>query len=153
MDDHSLIRRAESADASAIWQVERGTFSDPWSLAGIREMVEARATRTFVASSEGAIVGYVMARVSRPEGEILNLAVLPAHRRRGLGRTLLDTGLGWLEEHGAREVYLEVRESNAAALALYRARGFRPVGMRPDYYRNPREAALVLRCLLQASRQ
>ncbi len=153
MADLSRIRRADSADVSAIAAVEHGAFSDPWTLAGIREMVEASGNRAFVAEVSGEVVGYVLARAVRSEGEILNLAVLPPFRRRGLGGELLDAGLAWLEGDGAKEVYLEVRESNDSALALYRARGFRPVGMRTDYYRNPSEDALVLRRLLPGQRQ
>ncbi len=78
-------------------------------------------------------------------GEVLNLAVAPAWRRRGVARALLDQGLEVLSARGAGEVFLEVRVSNQAAQALYVAAGFRPTGMRADYYRNPREDALVLR--------
>ena len=148
MENHFHIRSAETPDAAAIWAVESRAFSDPWSLSGIGEMLESANTRTLVAEADGAVAGFLVARSIRDEGEILNLAVLPEHRRRGLGRELLTAGLDWLSKGGVREVYLEVRQSNAAALAMYRARGFRPVGVRTDYYRNPREDALVLRCLL-----
>jgi ribosomal-protein-alanine N-acetyltransferase len=86
-----------------------------------------------------------MARISGEEGEILNLAVLPRDRRQGIARRLLATGLEALLTEGVREAYLEVRESNEPAITLYRSAGFRPVGLRPDYYRNPPEDALVLR--------
>jgi ribosomal-protein-alanine N-acetyltransferase len=148
MENHFHIRSAETPDAAAIWAVESRAFSDPWSLSGIGEMLASANTRTLVAEAGGAVAGFLVARSIREEGEILNLAVLPEHRRRGLGRELLTAGLDWLSKGGVREVYLEVRQSNAAALAMYRARGFRPVGVRTDYYRNPREDALVLRCLL-----
>lgn len=148
MDERFRIRSAEISDAPAIWAVERLAFSDPWSLAGIGEMIRAANTTTLVVDTSGAVAGYLVARAVRDEGEILNLAVVPEHRRRGFGNELLTAGLAWLREAGAHEVYLEVRQSNAAALAMYRARGFRPVGVRTDYYRNPREDALVLRCLL-----
>lgn len=148
MENHFHIRSAETPDAAAIWAVESRSFSDPWSLSGIGEMLASANTRTLVAEADGAVAGFLVARSIREEGEILNLAVLPEHRRRGLGRELLTAGLDWLSKGGVREVYLEVRQSNAAALAMYRARGFRPVGVRTDYYRNPREDALVLRCLL-----
>jgi len=153
MENHFRIRSAEAADAAAIWAVERLAFTDPWSLAGIGEMIRAANHHTLVAETDGTVAGYLVARVVRDEGEILNLAVTPERRRRGVGRELLTAGLAWLEAGGAREVYLEVRESNDVALAMYRARGFRPVGLRADYYRNPREDALVLRCLLPPERE
>ena len=93
----------------------------------------------------GAVRGYLIGRDAAGSGEILNLAVDPDHRRRGIARALLDRGLAELARRGADEVFLEVRESNASAQQLYRGAGFRPVGVRADYYRQPREDALVLR--------
>jgi ribosomal-protein-alanine N-acetyltransferase len=77
--------------------------------------------------------------------------VVPEWRRRRIGRLLLDAGLEALLGRGAEEVFLEVRESNAGALALYQAAGFRAVGQRAAYYRSPREDALVLRTDLPAA--
>ncbi len=79
------------------------------------------------------------------EGEILNLAVAPRGRRRGLGRALVRGVLDALTSRAARAIYLEVRESNAPARALYAAHGFREVGRRKQYYRRPVEDAIVLR--------
>ena len=79
------------------------------------------------------------------EGEILNLAVAPAGRRRGLGRALVEAMLEALRTRGIRQVYLEVRESNSSARALYASRGFKEVGRRKAYYRRPVEDAIVLR--------
>ena len=79
------------------------------------------------------------------EGEILNLAVVPAGRRRGLGHALVHRILETLASRGARAIYLEVRESNAPARRLYAAHGFREVGRRKQYYRRPIEDAIVLR--------
>ena len=110
------------------------------------------SSRAFVAESDGERLGYVMARISGEEGEILNLAVLPKARRKGIARSLLDEALGSIAAAGVTEAYLEVRQSNGEAIALYQAQGFRPVGVRPDYYRDPREDALVLRAPLRARR-
>ena len=90
-------------------------------------------------------MGYLVGRDVAGSGEILNLAVAPEHRRAGVARALLDQGLELLRLRGAEEAFLEVRASNQAAMALYGGAGFRTVGMRADYYRNPREDALVLR--------
>lgn len=79
------------------------------------------------------------------EGEILNLAVSPAGRRHGLGRALVEQAVATLRERGVGQIYLEVRESNAPARALYAARGFKEVGRRKQYYRRPVEDAIVLR--------
>ncbi|MGE3618662.1 MAG: ribosomal protein S18-alanine N-acetyltransferase, partial [Gemmatimonadales bacterium] len=85
------------------------------------------------------------ARVIAGEAEILSVAVLPEARRRGIGARLLEETLGGLEARGVRAVFLEVRESNEAARRLYEDFGFRPVGIRADYYQKPREHAVVLR--------
>jgi [ribosomal protein S18]-alanine N-acetyltransferase len=145
MDEPYRIRRAERADVPALARIERRCFSDPWSERGILESIQSETTIALVAENEEGELGYLMARLSGEEGEILNLAVLPGYRRRGLGRRLLEQGLALLVGRGVREAYLEVRESNQAARDLYLGFGFRPVGMRPHYYRNPAEDALVLR--------
>jgi ribosomal-protein-alanine N-acetyltransferase len=152
MDEPFRIRRAEGADVSALTNIERRCFSDPWSEAGIRESIQSETTIALVAENLEGELGYLMARLSGEEGEILNLAVLPGHRRQGVGRRLLEQGLALLIGSGVREAYLEVRESNLAARDLYLGFGFRPVGMRPHYYRNPAEDALVLRARLEPVR-
>jgi len=148
MDARYLIRPASLADVTALAELERVCFSDPWTAAGIRETIQYETARAFVAQDDGRIVGYVMARISGEEGEILDLAVLPRLRRRGIGRQLLVAVWTALGSEGVRELFLEVRESNRAAIELYSGHGFRPVGLRPRYYRNPAEDALVLRAAL-----
>ncbi|HEX9760585.1 MAG TPA: N-acetyltransferase [Candidatus Acidoferrales bacterium] len=92
-----------------------------------------------------APVGFLAARFLPGECEILNLAVSTAARRRGAGSALvrqaLETALAW----GAKTVWLEVRESNTAAIAFYMRQGFVPAGTRPGYYQSPPEAAVILR--------
>jgi ribosomal-protein-alanine N-acetyltransferase len=145
MDARYRIRPANLSEVSELAAIERRCFSDPWTPAGIREMMQSGTTVTLVAAAGQLAAGYLMARISGEEGEILNLAVLPEHRRQGVANQLLQQGLAALKSAGVSEVYLEVRESNQAALALYGAYGFRPVAVRPHYYRNPPEDALVLR--------
>jgi ribosomal-protein-alanine N-acetyltransferase len=152
MDEPYRIRRVERADVPALTRIEQRCFTDPWSEAGIRESIQSETTIALLAENMEGEVGYLMARLSGEEGEILNLAVLPGHRRQGVGRRLLEQGLALLIGRGVREAYLEVRESNLAARDLYQGFGFRPVGMRPHYYRNPAEDALVLRARLQPVR-
>ena len=118
-------------------------FSDPWSTQDFRDCV---TFALFLVAEEGErIAGYVVALEAADEGEILNLAVAPAGRRRGLGRALVEAMLDALRSRGVGQVYLEVRESNATARALYASRGFKEVGRRKEYYRRPVEDAIVLR--------
>ncbi len=148
MDASCRIRPGSLADVAALAELERACFSDPWTASGIRETIQYETARTFVAQNSDRILGYIMARISGEEGEILDLAVRPEERRRGIGRRLLTALREALRSDGVREMYLEVRESNRPAIELYRAHGFRPVGMRPRYYRDPLEDALVLRATI-----
>lgn len=128
----------------ALAAIERTVFSDPWPRSDFRESL-ASGVLVLVAEVGNEVVGYVVARSAADEGEILNLAVAPTHQRRGVGRALAERALELLSARGAQAVYLEVRESNAAARGLYQGLGFEPVARRPNYYRHPVEAALILR--------
>ena len=153
MDVPYRVRPAVPADAAELVALERRCFGDPWSEAGFREALEAAWTFGLIAESERrGIAGYLIARELAGAGEILNLAVVPEFRRQGVARALLDAGIETLRKHRVEEVFLEVRESNRGAQALYAAAGFRPVGQRSAYYRNPREDALVLRLDLEPQR-
>ena len=124
--------------------IEQGVFADPWSTQDFRDCLASDAV-FLVAENADQVAGYVVAIDAADEGEILNLAVAPQGRRRGLGRALVERVLDVLSERGARQIYLEVRESNAPARRLYAAHGFREVGRRKEYYRRPVEDAIVLR--------
>lgn len=139
------IRPATPVDVPRLADLERRCFTDPWSPEGLREMVTASHVISLVADVEGTVVGYVMTRWAADTAEILNLAVAPEDRRKGVASRLLDAVLDRLSGRSVREVYLEVRESNRAARALYEGRGFGVAGMRRAYYRCPTEDALVLR--------
>jgi len=139
------IRPALPADAPRLGQIERACFSDPWSVRSLEEAIRSGQGLGLVAMAGSTVAGYLLARHAGGSGEILNLAVAPAERRRGVGRALLEEGLSRLAATGVLEVFLEVRESNAAALALYQGKGFRIAGVRRSYYRSPEESALVLR--------
>jgi len=145
MDAPFRIRSAVPADAPALVAIERRAFSDPWSEASFREALEAAWSFGLVAETGRGIMGYLIGRDVAATGEVLNLAVAPEHRRRGIGGALLEAGLKAFRRRKVDEVFLEVRESNYSAQALYLAHGFRPVGQRSAYYRNPKEDALVLR--------
>lgn len=149
MDDRWQIRPARLADSAAIVAIERRCFSDPWSGEAFEEMIRFPLALTLVAERDREVGGYLVGRAVAGEGEIMNLAVAPAERGVGLGGRLLDAGLAALAARGAQSVYLEVRDGNAAARELYGRRGFRPVGRRAGYYRNPVEDAIVLRLSLE----
>ena len=145
MDAPYRIRSALPADAVGLVAIERRAFSDPWSEASFREALTSPWTFGLVAEGARGVTGYLIGREVAGTGEVLNLAVAPELRRRGIGGALLEAGLAALKRRRVEEVFLEVRESNRSAQALYLAYGFRPVGQRAAYYRNPKEDALVLR--------
>jgi [ribosomal protein S18]-alanine N-acetyltransferase len=149
MDALWQIRPARPADAAGLVPIERRCFSDPWSATAFEELFRSPVGIGLVAERSGKVEGYLVARAVAGEAEILNLAVVPEARRGGLGAQLLQAGLTAVRGVGAREVYLEVRERNLAARQLYLQHGFRPVGVRARYYRNPVEDAIVLRLALE----
>jgi [ribosomal protein S18]-alanine N-acetyltransferase len=149
MDAPYRIRSAVLADAAGFVEIERRCFSDPWSEASFREALISPWTFGLAAQGSRGVAGYLIAREAAGTGEILNLAVAPEFRRRGVGGALLHSGLAAFRRRNVTEVFLEVRESNHSARKLYAGHGFRPVGQRAAYYRNPREDALVLRLALE----
>ncbi len=145
------IRPATRADVPALLALERLCFPDPWSERGMIESLETPNGGGLVADSARGIIGYLITREVGGSGEILNLAIAPGFRRRGVGEELLRVGLAELGGRGVAEVFLEVRESNQAARGLYERAGFRVVGARRGYYRSPTEDALVMRLQIHPS--
>jgi [ribosomal protein S18]-alanine N-acetyltransferase len=115
-----------------------------WSEASIRNSLLDTQSTSIVAAKGEEILGCIFGVHVEGEAEILNLAVTPSYRRQGIGRVLVRRMLGEWEPLGIRRVFLEVRESNAAAIGLYRSLGFRQFGRRKGYYSSPEEDALVL---------
>ena len=144
MDAPYRIRSAVLADAGSLVEIERRCFSDPWSENSFREALASPWSFGLVALTGRGIAGYLIGREVAGTGEVLNLAVAPDVRRQGLARALLRAALSYFRKRRVEEVFLEVRESNQSAQALYLSSGFRPVGQRAGYYRNPKEDALVL---------
>ncbi len=142
-----LERRGTPDDVPAISAIERATFSDPWSEDSIRRLFEQQSASVRVAVLAGQVVGYGVVWVVADEAELANLAVAEAARGRGAGALLLDALLADVASKGGTTVHLEVRESNAAAVALYTSRGFAVSGRRKAYYRAPVEDALLMRRL------
>jgi ribosomal-protein-alanine N-acetyltransferase len=138
------IRRADEADVPVIHAIECASFGDPWSERSFRSMLGIERVRATVAERDGTVVGYCIAWLLGDEAELANLAVAPDARRSGTGAALLDDLLAALDPDGVT-VYLEVRDSNASAQALYRSRGFTASGRRKGYYAGPTEDAIVMR--------
>jgi ribosomal-protein-alanine N-acetyltransferase len=147
---HLSIRLARRDDVEGVAAIERRAFSDPWSANSFRALFGNPLVHFAVAEDAmtSRVLGYVVAWFVLDEAEIANLAVSDDIRRAGIGARLLDHALDAAKQRHARIVFLEVRESNAAARTLYASRGFAVAGRRAKYYRKPLEDALVLRCEL-----
>ncbi len=134
------------SDLDFVLEIERSSFSTPWSRTSFRNLLGRNDAHLWVALIDGEIVGYAVVWHVLREAELGNLAVARKWRRLGLGQRLLDWALAEAGGRGAERVFLEVRESNETAHQLYERRGFRPVGRRRRYYRAPVEDARVM-CL------
>ncbi|HEV2422199.1 MAG TPA: ribosomal protein S18-alanine N-acetyltransferase [Candidatus Acidoferrales bacterium] len=108
------------------------------------EGLEKTGEKAWVAEQNGAIAGFLVARAITDEMEVLNLAVRPNAHRQGIGRELLQHAISWSAERRVHRVFLEVRASNTVAQNFYEANGFAQTGIRPNYYSDPVEAALLL---------
>lgn len=139
------FRPMRGTDLPAVLAIERASFSVPWSGATFRDLLANPGAAALVAETDGEVVGYAVSWQVAGEAELGDLAVVPDRRRRGIGRGLLRRAETAAREDGAGHMFLEVRESNEAARALYRDAGYRPVGRRRGYYRRPAEDALILR--------
>lgn len=139
------IRSMRPADLRAVAGVERTAYDYPWSRGIFRDCLLA-GYYSFVLDIDGAVTGHAIMSIAAGEAHILNICVHPDVQRMGYGRRLLHALLVKAEEAEAKKVFLEVRPSNAVALALYRSVGFEKVGVRPAYYQaaNGREDAVVL---------
>jgi len=140
------IRPVTPFDLELVAALHAACFSEGWTAASIGALLAGPGAFGLLAASDGEPAGFILVRPAADEAEILSLAVLPAWRRRGLGRRLLAAALERLVAAGTRRLLLEVAEDNVAARKLYQAAGLIPVGRRPGYYRSAggATAALVL---------
>ena len=124
-------------------ELERLCFSEPWSQESLRLLL-ADGGFSVVAVEEGRVLAYGGMTYVLDEGSVTNIAVRPECRRQGLGRRVTEGLLCGAKARGVRSVFLEVRESNLPAVALYRSEGFVPCGMRKNFYRHPVESAILM---------
>ena len=142
-----MIRFEQMTDAhvAQIAKLEKLCFSDPWSEKSVASELNNRLSLWLVALDGDTVAGYVGSQSVLDQADMMNIAVHPDYRRQGIGRDLVLALSDALKEKGIRGLMLEVRASNAPAIALYEQLGFIQVGLRPNYYRNPKENALILR--------
>lgn len=127
-----------------IASLEKQCFGDPWSEDSIASELDNPLSLWLVAEQDGAVCGYVGSQTVLDETDMMNIAVRPDCRRQGIAAVLIVELVARLKERGSHILRLEVRQSNAPAIALYNSMGFTQLGIRRNYYRNPKENALIL---------
>src|SRR3989442_9229534 len=138
------IPPANPADGPAMAKVAAASPGAPsWPKEAYKQFKQS-GYHGWVVEQAGVIAGFLVVRITADEAEILNLAVMPEHRRRRCATILVHTALRELHAKAVRQVFLEVRESNSVAIRFYESCGFRLVRVRPDYYREPQEAAVCM---------
>lgn len=140
------IRRMSYDDLPQVHAIENQCFTTPWAISFFKYELTHRQTILKVAVFNNQIVGYVCLRTILDVTHILNLAVLPGFRRRGIGSMLLRNALQELMslKPDTNLITLAVRESNTAAIKLYEKFGFKVIGRRTSYYQKPYEDAVIM---------
>ncbi len=139
-----VVRRAGADDIPAMLRIEQRSNPVPWSRQLFAKELERREGATIVATDADEVVGFLACAGQGDAWHILNVTVDPDHRRRGLGGMLVDGIIALLDGRPYDRYTLEVRVSNDAAIRLYRGRGFVDSGVRPRYYSDNREDALIM---------
>ena len=134
-----------SAHVAQVAELEKLCFSDPWSENSVASDLKNQLSLWLVALDGDTVAGYVGSQSVLGESDMMNVAVHPDYRRQGIAEELILQLISVLRENGNHCLSLEVRVSNAPAIALYEKLGFAQVGRRPNYYRNPKEDACILR--------
>ena len=137
------MRTEHTAQIAAL---EAACFSDPWPESILQKELDNPLSLWLCAMDGDTVAGYIGSQTVLGEADMMNVAVSPAYRRQGIGRALVLALCEALKtQMQATVLTLEVRDSNAAAIALYEALGFTQVGLRKNYYQHPKEDARILR--------
>ena len=151
MTPRVFLRQARASDVPALAALEASCFTHPWTETQVAEEVAVDPPGGVLvlegprrSDGTGGVCGYCAFRLVLDEVHVMNLAVAPSLRRRGLARRLLGVALRRAARAGARRALLELRVGNSGALALYESLGFRRLSLRREYYREPVEDGLVL---------
>ena len=143
-----LIREMNLQDVPAVARIEKQCFSLPWSEQSLTDSVVREDTLFLVCEDEQNVVGYIGMYISFDEGDITNVAVDSACRKKGYGESLVSKAIELAKEKKIEMIMLEVRVSNAPAISLYKKMGFEELGIRKNFYEHPVEDALIMKCPL-----
>ncbi len=138
------IARMEREHLEDVAELERICFSTPWTYENLSDELDNDTAYFFVALDDDKLVGYIGVSVISDSCFVNNIAVYPEYRRQGVGKALMKIAILTADAMGTGFISLEVRESNYAAISLYRSLGFEEMGLRKDFYRLPKEHALIM---------
>lgn len=138
------VRKAENKDLEELTEIEALCSGMPWTQDQMAEEILFRFARTYVCEEEGRVVGFLSAHVLEDESHINEFGVMPGFRNRGLGQKLISAFLEECAETGVKKITLEVREGAAPAVRLYERNGWKRIGLRKGFYRNPAEDGIVM---------
>lgn len=134
------IKKFEKKYLDDVYNIEKICFSNPWSREDLENQIESGTSHFLVADVDGRAVGYMGLQIFSGEGYVTNVAVLPEFRGQGIASALIARQM----ENDMEFITLEVRQSNLPALELYEKSGFERVGIRPHFYSNPDENAVIM---------
>lgn len=134
------IKPFEKQYIDDVYEIEKACFSNPWSRADLANQLDLETSHFLVADIDGKAVGYMGLQIFSGEGYVTNVAVLPEYRGQGIALALINEQL----KNKMDFITLEVRESNIPALRLYEKAGFENMGIRPKFYSNPTENAIIM---------
>jgi ribosomal-protein-alanine N-acetyltransferase len=123
-----------------VYEIEKTCFSNPWRKEDLARQIELATSHFIVAEIDGKVAGYMGLQIFEFEGYVTNIAVLPEYRRQGIAKTLIEQEL----KNPMDFISLEVRQSNIPAINLYTKMGFDNMGVRPKFYSNPDENAIIM---------
>jgi ribosomal-protein-alanine N-acetyltransferase len=139
-----IFRKMKEPDLDQVISIENECFSDPWSYLSFKSDIHNEMALPMVLDSDGSIAGYSSIYIVANELQIGNFAVQSKYRGRGAAKLMMEEIIKIARNRGCSMIYLEVRESNDPAIKLYSSFGFRSVGHRKNYYRSPKENAIVM---------
>lgn len=139
------ITAMKESHVAQVAALEKLCFSDPWSEKSVASELDNKLALWLVAEEDSTVVGYIGSQTVLDESDMMNVAVHPDHRRKGVAEALVTALVDALRDKGSHSLALEVRVSNVPAIALYEKLGFTQAGLRKNYYRNPKEDARILK--------
>ncbi|MDD2699973.1 MAG: ribosomal protein S18-alanine N-acetyltransferase [Sideroxydans sp.] len=141
-----ILRDMTEADLDAVLAIERVVHAHPWTLGNFSDALRSGYLCKVFETEAGELIGYALMMLAVDEAELLDIAIASSQQRKGMGKQLLHEMLALARRKEMRRMVLEVRASNAPALALYRSAGFSDIGLRRDYYpaHSGREDAILM---------